>query len=65
MLSELIERSGIKNACIIDDANDREPLLKDLTSLSDEWNNLLDDIPHNEDLINDITKKIPDFDIEN
>ncbi len=64
MLAELIKKTGIIKACIVDDANDSKPQKKDLTGLSDEWDALLDDIPLNEQLIEEISNKVPSFDID-
>lgn len=65
MLSELMEKTGVKKACIVDDANDFIPQEQDLKSLSDEWNNFLDDIHLNDDLINALSSSIPCFDVGN
>lgn len=64
MLTELMEKTGVKKACIVDDANDFVPKEEDLKSLSDEWNNFLDDIPLNESLISALSFNIPGFDID-
>lgn len=63
MLANLMQENGIRKACIVDDANDSMPELKDLTSLSNEWDILLDDIPQNDDLITAISERIPEIDI--
>ncbi|MEE2025358.1 hypothetical protein [Alkalimonas mucilaginosa] len=65
MLADLMNENGIRKACIVDDANDIIPELKDLTSLRNEWDNLLDDIPQNDDLITAISEEIPDIDMSN
>lgn len=65
MLADLMKENGIIKACIVDDANDSIPELKDLTSLSGEWDNLLDDISQNDDLLAAISEKIPEIGIDN
>ncbi|PAX99844.1 hypothetical protein CKO50_19225 [Pseudoalteromonas sp. HM-SA03] len=64
MLADLIKQNGITKACIVDDANDNVPVLNDLTNLSHEWNNLLDDIPLNNELVLAISEGKKGFDID-
>lgn len=64
MLAELMGKNGIKKACIVDDANDRIPVHKDMTSLAGEWDDFWDDMPQNEDLLHAISKKRAGFNLE-
>lgn len=64
VLAELMNKNGIKKACIVDDANDRLPEYRDMTALAGEWDDFLDDMPQNESLVNAISKEIPSFDLE-
>ena len=64
MLAELMGKNGITKACIVDDANDRIPVYKDMTSLAGEWDDFLDDMPQNDDLVDALSKNLPSFNLE-
>lgn len=57
-------KNGITKACIVDDANDRIPVYKDMTSLAGEWDDFLDDMPQNDDLVDALSKNLPSFNLE-